>query len=98
MAKMKIKVHETKQNESTETPKSKEDLIRAVEKIREGWWTLILGMGDFDTGPFGEMLNDIFNDKPSVEFYPAVWGSSFDEIPMDEWADAFIKQIRDYKE
>ena len=98
MSKMTIKVHETKQNEAIETPKSKEDLIRAVEKIRDGWWTLIMGMGDFDTGPFGEMLSDIFNGKPSVEIYPDVWGSSFDEIPMDEWADAFIKQIRDYKE
>ena len=29
---MTIKVHETKQNEDFEIPKSKEDLIRAVEQ------------------------------------------------------------------
>ena len=98
MSKMTIKVHETKQNEDFETPKSKEDLIRAVEKIRAGWWTLFLGLGSFNTGPFGDLINDVMNDLPSNEFYPDVWGSSFDEIPMDEWADSIIRQIMDYKE
>lgn len=98
MSKMTIKVHEAKQNEDFETPKSKEDLIRAVEKIREGWWTLFLGLGSFNTGPFGDLINDVMNDLPSNEFYSDVWGSSFDEIPMDEWADAIIRQIMDYKE
>ena len=95
---MQKKIESFKKNEVAGTPETKEDLIAAVEKIRDGWWTLIMGMGDFDTGPFGDMLNDVFNGKPSVSIYPEVWGSSFDEIPMDEWADAFIKQIKDYKE
>lgn len=92
------KPSEAKQNEDFEKPKSKEDLIRAVEKIREGWWTLMLGLGSFHSGPFGKLINDVMNDSPSNEFYSDVWGSSFDEIPMDEWADALIRQIMDYKE
>lgn len=92
------KPSEAKQNEDFETPKSKEDLIRAVEKIREGWWTLFLGLGSFHSGPYGDLINDVMNDLPSNEFYSDVWGSSFDEIPMDEWADALIRQIMDYKE
>lgn len=95
---MQKKIEAFKKNEAVETPKSKEDLIRAVEKIREGWGTLMLGLGSFNSGPFGGLINDVMNDLPSNEFYSDVWGSSFDEIPMDEWADALIRQIKDYKE
>lgn len=91
MAKMTIKVHERK-NETDEL--TKEGMIKAFEQMRDAYWTIRRGLGDFGSGPVYDELDTAFNGSKATEIYPDVFALSFDELPMVDWCNAMVDFLK----
>ena len=87
---MAKKIESFKKNEAGEAY-TKSDCIRAIENMRNGWRDLVEAWSDF--GPNGQ--SDLLDNAADglSDLYSQVFAGSFDELSMDEWADAMIERI-----
>ena len=78
----------------------KKDLIKAFIKMKEGYWTIVKGFGNFGSGPFDDQLEKAFNSLESEMLYRQIFKYSFDEqwTDFNDWCNCMIDKIKMFKE
>lgn len=92
---MQKKIESLRKKNEADNSYTKADCIRAIENMRNGWRDLVEAWSDFGPNGQRDMLDDVSDGLSGL--YSKVFVGSLDELSMDEWADAMVKRINDYK-